>query len=101
MLEHDIDPFLGSELAGDALEAFGLVVDDVVRAERFRFRRLGVVADSGDDGTANSFRHFYRDRADSGAAGMHKNSLTRLELGIVEKHVLGGGESNWHAGGVA
>ena len=54
MLEHHVDALLLGELAGDALEAVGLVVDDMVGAERLGLLGLGVVADGGDDGAAQA-----------------------------------------------
>ena len=54
VLEHHVDAFFCGELAGDAFEALGLVVDDVVGAERLGLFGLGVVADRGDDGAADA-----------------------------------------------
>ena len=54
VLEHHVDALLGGELAHHALEALGLVVDDVIGADRLGFFRLGVVADRGDDGAADA-----------------------------------------------
>ena len=101
MLEGDVDALLAGELAHDAFEALGAVIDDVIGAERLGLLRLGVVADGGDDGAADRLRHFDRGRADAGAAGLHQNGLARFELGIVEQHVLHGAEGDRRAGGVA
>ena len=90
MLEGDVDALLGGELAHDALEAIGAVVDDVIRAERLGLRRFLVVADGGDDGAADRLRHLDRDGADAGAAGLHQDRLAGLELGVIEQHVLHG-----------
>ena len=83
------------------LRNVGLVIDDVIGAERFGLLRLGVVADGGDDGAADGFRHLNCARADAGAAGLDQNGLARFELGIVEQHVLHGAEGDRRAGGVA
>ncbi len=101
MLEHDVDALLGGELAHHALEPVGAVVDDVVGAERLGLLGLVVVADGGDDGAADRLRHLDRGGADAGAAGMHQDGLARLELGVVEQHVLDGREGDRRAGGVA
>ena len=65
MLEYDVDAFLLGDLAHDAFEAFGLVVDDVIGAERLGLLGFGIVADGGDDGAAESFRHLDGDRPDT------------------------------------
>ena len=88
MLEHDVDALLPVSLRTDALEAVGAIVDDMVGAERLGLLGLVVVADRGDDGAADRLGHLDRDRADAGAAGMHQDGLARLELGVVEQHVL-------------
>ena len=90
MLEHHVDALLVGELARDRLEPVGAVVDDVVGAERLGLLRLVVVADRGDDGAADRLRHLDRGGADAGAAGLHQDGLARLELGVVEQHVLDG-----------
>ena len=55
MLEGDIDALFAGELAHDAFEPLGAVIDDVIGAERLGFLRLGVVADRGDDGAPIAF----------------------------------------------
>ena len=67
----------------------------------FAFLGLGVVADRGDDGAADRLRHLDRGGADARAAGMDQNGFARLELGIVEQHVLDGRERDRRAGGLA
>src|SRR3954453_20181360 len=47
VLEHDVNAFLGRELAHHTLKAFGAVVDYVVGTERTRLLGLGVIADGG------------------------------------------------------
>src|SRR6185437_16002857 len=101
VLEHYVDAFLGRELAGDALEALGLVIDDVIGAKRLGLFSLGVIADGSDDDAPDGLCHLDGDRADTGAAGMHENGFPRLELGIVEHHVFGGAEGDRCAGRIA
>ena len=101
MLEHDVDALLLGDLADDAFEALGLVIDDVIGPERLGFLGLGVVADGGDHGAAERLGHLDGDRADAGAGGVHENGFAGLELGIVEQHVLGGAEGDRRAGRVA
>ena len=101
MLEHHVDALLGGDPPDCALEAVGAVVDHVVGAERSGLRRLGVVADGGDDGRADRLRHLDRNRADAGAAGMHEHGLAGLKPGVVEQHVLHGRERDRRAGRVA
>ena len=101
MLEHHVDALLAGELAHHALEPVGAVVDHVIGAERACLRRLLVAADGGDDGAAERLRHADGDAADAGAAGVHQDPLARLQLRVVEQHVLDGGVGDRHAGGVA
>src|SRR6202042_3365274 len=53
MLEGDVDAFLGGELAHYGFEALGMVIDDVIGAERLGLFGFGVVAHSGDYGAAD------------------------------------------------
>jgi hypothetical protein len=101
MLERDVDAFLARELAHDRLEPVLAVVDHVIGAERPGLDDLLVVADRGDDGRADLLRHFDGAGADAGAAGLHQDGLARLELRVVEQHVLHGAECDRRAGGVA
>src|SRR5713226_1704811 len=101
VLEYDIDAFLGGDLAHRALETVGAVIDHVISAQGLGLFRLGVVADGGDDRAADRLRHLDCDGADAGAAGMHEHGLARLELGVVEQHVLHGCKRNRRAGGIA
>ena len=66
MFENNINPFFCGELASDALEAFGLVVDNVIGAEGFGFLRLCIIADRRNDGAAECLRHL--DRLDPAGA---------------------------------
>src|SRR4029077_1982223 len=97
MFEDDINTFFCGELASDALEAFGLVVDDVVSAQRSGFFCLRVVADCRNNRAAEGLRHLDGDRTDAGAACMHQNGFARFELGVVEQHVLDGTKGNRRA----
>src|SRR5437763_5756813 len=83
MLEGDVDAFLARELAHHALEALGAIVDDVVGAERFGLLDLFVIADRGEHGRTDRFRHFDRGRADARATGLHQDGFAPLELGVV------------------
>ncbi len=87
MLEHDVDALLLRQLADDALEAVGSVVDDVIGAERLRRFDLLVGADRRDHRRAVALGQLDRGRADAGAAGMDEDGLAGLELGVVEQHV--------------
>src|SRR3569623_890132 len=101
MLEHDIDAFLLGDLARLALEAILAVVDDVIRAERLHALDLLIAADSGDDGATDGFGHHDGHSADAGAARVHEYGFARLQLGVVEQHVLNGREGDGCAGGGA
>src|SRR6185437_2881852 len=101
MLERNIDALLAGELADNGLEPVGAVIDDMIGAERPRFLDLGIVADRGEDGAAYRLCHPDGGRADAGAAGLHQDAFARLELGVVEQHVLDGGEGDRRASGVA
>src|SRR5690606_16418046 len=88
MLEHDVDALLGGELAHHAFEAVLAIVDDVVGAQRLRLVDLVVGPDGGDDGAAHAPGELDGGRADAGAAGVDQDRLARLQLRVVEQHVL-------------
>src|SRR5262249_54607051 len=60
MFESDIHAFFTGQFAHYAFETLGAVIDDVIGADRFCFRRFGVIANRGDHGTADRFSHFDR-----------------------------------------
>src|SRR6516164_3498060 len=101
MLEYHVDALFGRDLAHGAFEALGAIIDHVIGAQRLGLFRFGIVADRGDDGAADRLRHLDGDGADAGTAGMHEHALARLELGIVEQHVLHRCKGDGRAGGVA
>ena len=98
MLEHHVDALALGQPADLALEALGAVVDDVVGAERLRLLALLVVADRRVDRAADGLRHLDRRRADAGSARMDEDRFARLQLRVVEQHVLHGAEPDRRAG---
>jgi hypothetical protein len=100
VLEHDVDAFLGGELAHHALEAVGAIVDRVIGAKPARLVGFGIVADGGDHHAAERLGHLNGGGADAGAAGMNQDRLARLQLGVIEQHVLDGRERDRRAGGI-
>ena len=72
----------------------------MVGAQRFDFRGFFGAADGGDDGAADRFGDLHRDAADAGAAGLDQDRFARLQLRVIEQHVLDGGISDADAGGV-
>ena len=78
MLEHHVDALLVGQLAGDRLEPFLAVVDDMVGAERLYAVDLGIVADRGDDGAVDRLGHHDGDGSNAGAAGVHQHGFTGL-----------------------
>src|ERR1700751_5297369 len=101
MFESNIDALFAGQFAHDAFKTVGAIIDDVIGADRFGFFRFCVIAHRGDYSAADRFGHFDRGGADAGAAGLDQYRLARLELGIVEQHVLYRAERDRCAGGVA
>src|SRR5262249_55854341 len=101
MLEDDIDAFLARNLAHGTLETVASIVDDVVCTQRFCFFRFAGVADRGDHRAVDSLRHYDGSCPDARAARMHEHGLARLELCVVEQHVLNGGKADRCASSVA
>src|SRR5262247_2685458 len=101
VLEYHVDALFGCDLAHGAFEALGAIIDHVIGAQRLGLFRLGIVADGGDDGATDRLCHFDGDGADAGTAGMHQHALARLELGIVEQHMLHRCKGDRRAGGIA
>ena len=82
MLEDDVDTFLPGELASNAFEALGFVIDNVICAECLGFVGFCVVTDSGYDRTAKRLRHLDCSRADARPAGVNQDSLSGFEHGV-------------------
>src|SRR5262244_1239953 len=98
VLEYHVDALFGRDLAHDAFEALGAIIDHVIGAQRLGLFRFGIVADRGDDRAADRLRHLDGDGADAGTPGMHEHALAWLELGVVEQHVLHGCKADRRAG---
>src|SRR5262249_20183839 len=101
VLEYHVDALFGRDLAHGAFETVGAIIDHVIGAQRLGLFRLGIVADGGDDRATDRLGHLDGDGADAGTAGMHQHALARLELGIVEQHVLHRCKGDRRARGVA